>query len=60
MINDIVLSSEEPGIGKQHMLIDFRADRYGYFIRDLGHGTGTFIKLEESLILKTDFIISFG
>lgn len=42
------------------MLIDFRADRYGYFIRDLGHGTGTFIKLEESLILKTDFIISFG
>ena len=42
------------------MLIDFRADWNGYFIWDLGYGTGTFIKLEETLQLKSDFIISFG
>ena len=42
------------------MLIDFRADWNGYFIWDLGYGTGTFLKLEETLQLKSDFIISFG
>ena len=42
------------------MLIDFRADRNAYFIRDLGHGTGTFIRLDQALLLKHDYIISFG
>ena len=42
------------------MLIDYRADRNAYFIRDLGHGTGTFIRLDQALLLKHDYIISFG
>ncbi len=31
-----------------------------YYIKDMGMGTGTFIKVDKDLVLKTGYIISFG
>ena len=31
-----------------------------YYLRDLGDGNGTFVRLDNPLILKTGYIISFG
>ena len=31
-----------------------------YYIRDLGKGSGTFVRLDVPLTLKNGFIISFG
>jgi hypothetical protein len=59
--NDIVL---EPGsnseIGKRHFLIKYNMDTTAYYLRDLGDGNGTFVRLDNPLILKTGYIISFG
>ena len=59
--NDIIL---EPGdnseIGKRHFLIKYNQDTIAYYLRDLGDGNGTFVRLDNPLVLKTGYIISFG
>lgn len=58
--NDIVISGEELGMGGIHLLIQYKSDKKGYFMRDCGQGTGTFIKVEMPLVLKQGYIISYG
>lgn len=59
--NDIVLNQEENSeIGKRHFLIKYSRDTTGYYLRDLGDGNGTFVRLDTPLLLKTGYIISFG
>jgi len=58
--NDVLLSKEELGIGKVHMVIKYYTDASAYYIKDLGDGTGTFIRLDKPVALKHGFIISFG
>jgi pSer/pThr/pTyr-binding forkhead associated (FHA) protein len=60
--NDIVIPDPtgELGIGKRHFIIKYSTDNRNYYIRDLGDGNGTFVKLETPLLLKHGFIISFG
>jgi pSer/pThr/pTyr-binding forkhead associated (FHA) protein len=50
------------GIGTRHMVIKYNLDDSQYYLRDLGDGSGTFIKIDnhKDLILKHGFIISFG
>ena len=43
--NDIVVSSDELGMGGIHLLIQFKAEKKEYYMRDCGQGTGTFIKI---------------
>ena len=50
--NDIVIPSEENGMGATHLLIQYQANYKAYFIKDCGQGTGTFIKIELPLKLK--------
>jgi hypothetical protein len=58
--NDFVISSLDAGIGKKHMIIKYNIDKKSYHLRDLGDGSGTFIRLDNPLILKHGYIISFG
>lgn len=43
-LNDYVLPSVE-GFGSKHFQIRFSNEQNSYFLKDLGEGTGTFIKV---------------
>ena len=58
--NDIVLSSEEPGIGLMHFVIQFNRTQNAFAVKDLGQGSGTFIKIQAPLKLTTGNVIAFG
>lgn len=61
IINDIILSEKEKGVGKRHFMIQYdKKFKNKFAIRDLGEGMGTFIRIENHLHLKTNNIISFG
>ena len=59
-LNDIIVPAEEAGMGTVHLLIQYKSERKGYFIKDCGQGTGTFVKIERPLALRHGFIISYG
>ena len=44
-LNDFVLPKNE-GFGKRHFTIVFSVEKNGYYIKDMGDGTGTFIKVD--------------
>ena len=50
------------GIGQRHLVIKYNQMDRRYYLRDLGDGSGTFIRVdnEKDLILKHGFIVSFG
>ena len=59
--NDIIISSSESGIGSKHMVIKFdKSFTNGFALKDLGQGSGTFIRIEKKTYLKHNQIISFG
>jgi hypothetical protein len=59
--NDIVFDPNDNfKIGKRHFLIKYNMETTGYYLRDLGDGNGTFVRLDNPLFLKTGYIISFG
>ena len=65
LVNDIWLSEQEKGVGKRHFMIKFnKGERYlesqSYFIKDMGDGLGTFIRVEQPLKLRNLNIVSFG
>ena len=60
-MNDFVIAQDEnDGIGDRHMIIKYYMKDKSYYIRDLGKGSGTFVRLDVPLVLKNGFIISFG
>ena len=50
MFNDFVISSLDTGIGKRHMVIKYNIDNKSYYLRDLGDGSGTFVRLDVPLV----------
>ncbi len=50
VVNDFVISNIDTGIGKRHMVIKYNMDNRSYYLRDLGDGSGTFVKLDTSLV----------
>ena len=58
--NDIVVAPEEQGMGEKHLMIQYSMETKGYSIKDLGEGTGTFVKIESRLVLRQGSIVSFG
>ena len=50
------------GMGQKHMVIKYSDNDRNYYIRDLGDGSGTFIRIDnrKDLILKHGFIVSYG
>lgn len=59
-MNDYNFPCDEVGIGRQHFQIRYAAEEKRYYIKDLSQGTGTFIKIQSPLKLRTSQIISFG
>lgn len=62
LYNDIILpeDDENSGIGKRHFILKYNIETKSYYLRDLGDGNGTFVRLDTPLLLKNGFIISFG
>lgn len=65
LINDILLPKEEKGIGKRHFMIQYNKgphylDKTRYFIKDMGEGLGTFIRIKSPVKFSSSFIFSFG
>lgn len=61
VINDIILPQNEQGVGRRHFMIQYKeSPNHAYHIKDLGDGMGTFVRITQPLVLKTNYIISFG
>ena len=60
--NEDVVATGQGGIGKRHMVIKYNDADKMYYLRDLGEGSGTFIRVDNhrDLVLKHGFIVSFG
>mmetsp|Transcript_18130 Transcript_18130/g.30973 ORF Transcript_18130/g.30973 Transcript_18130/m.30973 type:complete len:134 (+) Transcript_18130:427-828(+) len=61
-LNPVDSTSTVGGIGKRHLVIKYSEFDRNYYLRDLGDGSGTFIRIDnhKDLILKHGFIISYG
>ncbi|OMJ66943.1 hypothetical protein SteCoe_36043 [Stentor coeruleus] len=60
IVNDILLPEDEKGAGKRHFMIKYNKEKQNYFLKDMGDGMGTFIRIEQPLKLKNSYIVSFG
>ena len=65
IINDIILSENEKGIGKRHFMIQYnkgiiKVEKAQYLLKDMGEGMGTFIRIDKPIKIKTTYIVSFG
>lgn len=60
ILNDILFPPGDAGIGSKHFVIKYSMENRAYSIKDLGDGSGTFIKVESPFILKQGNVISFG
>lgn len=48
-----------PG-SKRNFIIRYKIDTKGYYLKDAGEGSGTFVRIDRPLILSNGFLISFG
>lgn len=60
VVNDILLSEREKGVGKRHFMIKYNKDLQSFSIKDMGDGLGTFIRVNRPLALQNLNIVSFG
>jgi hypothetical protein len=61
VVNDIILPFNENGVGRRHFMIMYKEHPSpGFYLKDLGDGMGTFVRISQSLPLKNNFIVSFG
>jgi hypothetical protein len=45
-----VISPVDSGIGKRHFIIKYNVDNKSYYLRDLGDGSGTFVRIDVPLV----------
>lgn len=57
---EIQLAPTERGVGRHHFQIAFQSSQQRYTLKDLGEGTGTFLKLTFPHRLALPCIVSFG
>ncbi|OMJ80099.1 hypothetical protein SteCoe_19747 [Stentor coeruleus] len=60
VINDIVLPFNEKGTGKRQFMIQYNKEQNKYFIKDMGEGLGTFIRIEIPIKLHTSYTFVYG
>lgn len=58
-VNDFVISNIDTGIGKRHMVIKYNLDNRSYYLRDLGDGSGTFVRLDVPLVIQILFLTNW-
>ncbi len=59
-INDIELESEEIKEGIRFFKIYYSKEENDYFLKDLGEGPGTFVRIDTKTPLKQGSVITFG
>lgn len=37
-------------LGKRHFIVRYRTDTKGYYIKDTGEGSGTFVRVDRPLV----------
>ena len=52
--------SYEDAFNGRHFMIKFNPDNLNYYIKDLGRGFGTFIKIQEWTELKNNLLLNIG
>ena len=57
--NDIILKNDE-AIGRSHFRIRFDPIKNKFLIKDMGDGSGTFIRIEEPTVLQSGTVICVG
>ena len=57
--NNIILKNDE-AIGRSHFRIRFCTIRNQFLMKDMGDGSGTFIRIEEPTILQSGTVICVG
>lgn len=58
--SDILLAPTERGVGAHHFQISYHSLTQVYRLKDLGEGTGTFIKLTYAHLITNPCVISYG
>jgi FHA domain len=46
----LALDNEDENSDKRHFVIKYRPDLKGYFLKDTGEGTGTFVKIDRHYV----------
>ena len=68
-VNDVVLGENMERGCRRHFIVRYRTDNKGYYLKDSGEGSGTFVRIDRPLvsfllsslqILSNGFLISFG
>jgi pSer/pThr/pTyr-binding forkhead associated (FHA) protein len=60
VLNDFVIPEDSSSLGRRHLMIRFNPSSHKYYLKDLGEGSGTFVKIDIPILLKQGYIISFG
>jgi hypothetical protein len=57
ILNDVLLGENTgkttPGnyvVGKRHFMIRYKVDTKGYYLKDTGEGSGTFVRVDRPLV----------
>lgn len=58
LMNDILLN--DASVGERHCMLKYNPATKKYYIKDLGEGSGTFVKIDQELKLKSGYIVSFS
>lgn len=46
------------GVGKRHFVVRYRMDTRGYYLKDTGEGSGTFVRVDRPLVNTHRFLIT--
>ena len=61
LTNDINLPEDTDTLSdRRNMVISYSTEQQSYTLKDLGQGSGTFVKLDNPIILQGTKMVSFG
>ena len=57
--NDFAIP-QDASLGRRHLMVKYNPSTCKYYLKDLGDGSGTFVRIDIPVLLKHGYIISFG
>lgn len=60
VLNDFVIPEDRDSLGRQHLMIKYNPWTGKYLLKDLGEGSGTFVKVKFQIPVKSGDIVSIG
>ena len=58
--NDYIFPAEDSGFGQKQFKIFYSVNEDQYYLKDLGDGSGTFIRVDTKIIVRQGYIVTFG